>query len=132
VEQRKEPDNPSEELSVRAGSHTGWTADVDGTRRCKTIGHEAADTLTVQLGVLVAYCVRCGERFEMPWVRGGTAAALGKAMALEALDMTDPAFSVFEDLHQVNGLLCDDAAAMIEAKNLVASAIAHTLRRIHR
>ena len=130
MDRGEESHDSPEELTVRAGEQAGWTVNLQGEDRCRSLGHEADNVLHVQHGMLVAYCCRCSARFEMPWFRGGSAAALATVMANEALTLRKPAQSVFDDLCQIDGLLRDDAAEIIEAKRRVAIAIARTLQRM--
>lgn len=117
-------------LSVRAGTQAGWSISLEGADRCRKLGHEAENVLNVQNGMMVAYCVRCGDRFEMPWFRGGSASALARVMAAEAMAIDEPDPSVFDDLNHANGLLCDDACEIVQAKALLAKAISVTLQRM--
>lgn len=107
------------ELTVRPGNQAGWSLPLTGLDRCRGQGHELESVFGYSSGLLIGYCLRCDARVEIPWFRGGTAAALARAMTTEALKLNRPAASVVEDLDQVLGLLREDAAAVETAKNLV-------------
>jgi hypothetical protein len=116
-----EPDEPTE-LRDRPGNQSGWTLPLEGEMRCRTLGHELGDVIHYANGMLVGYCVRCPERVEMPWFRGGTAVALARVMVEQALAMKQPAASVLRDLAQVEGLLRDDVESLRAALRQVRMA----------
>jgi hypothetical protein len=117
-------DPPGEELNLRPGSQAGWDpTSLEGADRCRAFGHELGDILEMPNGLLVAYCVRCPERFEASWFRGGTAVPLAEEMVKEVMAMRRPAPSVIEDLQQVLGLLTEDRGAIDSAIHKVRVAL---------
>lgn len=126
-----EPDHPSrrEELNLRPGTQSGWDESLQGEQRCHAYGHELDNVLEMPNGLLVAYCVRCPERFEATWFRGGTAVPLAEEMVKEVMAMQAPSPNVVTDLQQVMGLLNEDRSAIDAALRKVRVAMTLAKRR---
>jgi hypothetical protein len=126
-----EPDHPSrrEELNLRPGTQSGWDLPLEGEERCRAFGHELGNVLEMPNGLLVAYCVRCPERFEATWFRGGTAVPLAEEMVKETMAMKNPSRDVIVDLQQVMGLLTEDRSAIDSALHKVRVAIARVQKK---
>lgn len=116
-----------DELSVRPGTQAGWTIALFGEARCELLGHELGDLCELSNGLLTGYCVRCPARVEIPWFKGGTSVALGRAMVAEAATFDHPHPSVVEDLDQIADLLGADILALREVLSEVRR-VQHTVR----
>lgn len=116
------PHDPDQELTFRPGNQAGWTLPLEGDARCSQFGHEISALLEMTNGLLVGYCERCDDRFEMPWLIGGTVTTLARSMANEALTFTSPSPSVLQDLGHVAGLLKTDLTELCIAMDQVKAA----------
>lgn len=123
-------DREREQLTLRPGNQAGWDIHIEGAARCHCLGHEVESMLYMPNGLLIAYCVRCSERFEAPWFRGGTAVTLAEAMSVEAMKLQRPSSQVITDLQQVQGLLTEDLSAVQSALRTVQVALGHVKDRL--
>lgn len=119
-----------EDLSARPGTQAGWVVPLEGEFRCSTYGHELDARCDYSNGLIVGYCVRCSDRVEIPWFRGGTIAALARYMVTDAARLTRPKPSVLTDLEQVAGLLTEDIAMLNEMRRQVRRMQHEVLRKI--